>query len=152
MFDCRWLIQHLDEASEQAESDMTAAFGCLGEPLATAFSEAVHGLEALLPDGSEHVLAAYKLPVFQNLCDIMTDLRSDLDERIDRLANLARERGFEEAKQGLPDGSSLQAGDHGVDLNSSLEDAFAAGVDSVSRYIDDVDFYPGSESYTMEDL
>lgn len=146
----RCLKKVLDGASETAEKDMVSAFGCHGEPIANAISEALWAVSELVKFEDEHRVKAHLLPKFQAICDAMTDVRSDLDVAMERAINEAKQEGWNEAECMLPGSCDSYASDHGVDLNTSLEDAFEAGVNAVSGYLDGT--YPETVSFTMDDL
>jgi len=139
-----------DSVTERAEKDMTDAFGCHGEPIANAISETLWKLFDMLPTGKERAAREALTLGFQAICDNMTEVRSELDSLIDKMANEQRQEGFEEATGYIPSGCDLQASEHGVDLNSSLEDAFERGVDAVSGWSDGA--YCESVSVSMDDL
>lgn len=139
-----------DKANERAEKDMTDSFGCHGEPIANAISETIWKLFDMLPAGKEREAKEALTLGFQAICDQMTDVRRELDSLIDKMANEQRQEGFEEASSCIPSGCDLQAHDYGVDLNTSLEDAFERGVDAVSSWRDDA--YCESVSLSMDDL
>lgn len=125
-----------DATNDTAEKDMTDAFGCHGEPIAKAISDTIHRLIDLMPAGQEYEANRIALEGFQRVCDEMTGVRSDLDRLIDKMANEQRQEGFDEAKEQLPGGYDANARDYGVTLDSSLEDAFEAGCNAVSNYLD----------------
>lgn len=139
-----------DGANEKAEEDMTSAFGCHGESIANAISDTIHKLVELIPDVHCNARTEIVLKGFQAICDEMTDVRSELDTLIDKMANAYKQEGWDEAESSTPSGCDLQAADCGVDLNTSLEDAFEAGVNTISGYLDGC--YPNEVSVSMDDL
>lgn len=139
-----------DKISDRVEKDMTEAFGCHGEPIANAISDTIHKLAELVPATLERSRREIVLKGFQEIGDHMTDVRSELDSLIDKMANEQRQEGFDERGNHTPNGCDLQASEYGVDLNTSLEDAFERGVDAVSDYANEA--YCESVSVGMDDL
>ena len=139
-----------DKISDEAEKDMTDAFGCHGEPIANAISDLVWRMYELVPATKEREVRSLLLTGFQSICNEMTDVRSQLDRLIDKMANDQRREGWDEAINQMPDGDDVNASDYGLDLANSLEDAFEAGVNAISGYLDNM--YPESVTVTMDDL
>lgn len=139
-----------DGTNKDAESDMVNAFGCHGEPIALAIADTINRLAELVPDTKVNEKRRIMLEGFQKVCDEMTDVRSELDTLIDRMANEQKQEGWNEAESSLPCGYDANASDYGVDLNSSLEDAFEAGVNVISGYLDDC--HPEMVCVSMDDL
>jgi hypothetical protein len=136
---------------DKNRQDMYDAFGCHGEPIADAIFEGFmsmleHVREELEPLALEKISRA-----FDSIGDNMTHVREELDSRLDLYVREANQRAFQEALDSLPSGSDLYAADHGVDLNTTLEGAFEAGVYAAASSAEALEYDDGS-SHSLDDL
>jgi hypothetical protein len=138
------------DTPDSKRREMYDAFGCHGEPIADAIEQALAKIVGLTPEHSRQRAAAEAilLEAYSTIGDIMTDVRSELDERLQRYVDEQRQdaRGC----VGGICGRDLQASDYGVDISMTLEDAFESGVDAVASYFEDS--YDEGGTHTLDDL
>ena len=138
--------------SKKARDDMYEAFGCHGEPIADAIETALDKLAELCPEHTRQRASADRIvgKAYAVIGDAMSDVRSELDQRLTDYVSAQRTDAIESVCS--VSGSDLYARDHGVDLNTSLEDAFECGVDAAARYLEDASCHDDSGSHTLDDL
>jgi hypothetical protein len=130
---------------------MYQAFGCHGEPIADAIADALRSIAELHPEHSRQRSLADAIvnEAFSTIGDVMAEVRQELDERLQHYVEDQRNDAYQE-RDGLS-GCDLNASDYGVDLNTTLEDAFERGVDAVASYFED-SHVDGGGLHTLDDL